>query len=100
MEFAKTDSSQFIGAVFSGFSPGITRDQVLAHPLPLWEHSGYWHTPLRLQHPLANVELTPWDSTCLLFLSHDEKLVRQFRAVFPGSMDLVDHIQSCEEGTK
>ena len=100
VEFAKNDNTQFIGAVFSGFAPDITREQVLEHPLPLWEHAGYWHIPLRLQHPLANVEMTPWDSACLLFLSHDERLVRQFRAAFPKSIDLVDEIRSHEEGKK
>ena len=100
VEFAKNDHSQFIGAVFSGFSPEITKEQVLAHPMPNWENPGYWYTPLHLQHPLANVELTPWDSTCLLFLSHDEPLVRRFRAGFPKSEDLVDHIRAYEEGTK
>jgi hypothetical protein len=53
-----------------------------------------------LQHPLSNVELIPWDSACLLFLSHEEKLVRQFRAGFPKSIDLVDKIRSYEEGKK
>lgn len=100
VEFARTDHSQFIGAVFSGFSPELTLEQVLEHPLPNWENPGYWHTPLHLQHPLANVEMTPWDSTYLLFLSHDEPLVRRFRAAFPKSEDLVDHIRSYEEGKK
>lgn len=100
VEFAKTDHSQFIGAVFSGFSPEITKEQVLEHPMPNWENPGYWYTPLHLQHPLANVELTPWDSTCLLLLSHDEALVRRFRSAFPKSEDLVDHIRSYEEGKK
>lgn len=100
VEFAKTDNTQFIGAVFSGFSPEITREQVLSHPLPNWENPGYWYTPLHLQHPLANVEMTPWDSTYLLFLSHDERLVRQFRASFPKSEDLLEHIRSWEEEKK
>ena len=98
VEFAKTDHSQFIGAVFSGFSPEITKEQVLEHPMPNWENPGYWYTPLHLQHPLANVELTPWDSTYLLFLSHDKALVEQFRAAFPKSENLADHIRSYEEG--
>ena len=100
VDFAKTDNSQFIGAVFSGFSPDITREQVLEHPLPNWENPGYWYTPLHLQHPLANVELTPWDSSLLLFLSHEEPLVRHFRSCFPKSEDLIEHIRSWEEVKK
>lgn len=100
VDFARTDNSQFIGAVFSGFAPDVTLEQVLAHPMPNWENPGYWYWPLHLQHPLANVELTPWDSTCLLFLSHDEPLVRRFRAAFPKSEDLVEHIRSYEEAQK
>lgn len=100
VEFARHDNTQFIGAVFSGFSPEIPREQVLEQPMPIWENGGYWYTPLHLQHPLANVELVPWDSSYLLLLSHDEKLVRQFRAAFPKSEDLVEYIRSQEEGRK
>lgn len=96
LDFAKTDNSQFINAVFSGFPPETKREQVLAHPMPSWDNPGYWYRPLHLQHPLANVELTPWDSSCLLFLSHDKSLVDQFRAAFPKSHDLAEHIQSYE----
>lgn len=76
------------------------REQVLEQPMPIWENGGYWYTPLHLQHPLADVELVPWDSSYLLLLSHDEKLVRQFRAAFPKSEDLVEYIKSQEEGRK
>lgn len=96
LEFAKNDNSQFINAVFSGFSPEITREQVLEHPLPNWENPGYWYRPLHLQHPLANVEMTPWDSSLLLFLSHDKSLVQHFRSAFPKSEDLAEHIQAYE----
>lgn len=101
VEFAKTDNTQFIGAVFSGFSPDIPLARILEQKdLPVWESPSFWYEPLNLQHPLANVELVPWDSTDLLFLSHDKSLVDQFQADFPKSIDLVDKIRSCEEGRK
>lgn len=97
--FAKTDDTQFIGAVFSGFPPEVTLEQVLQQKdLPVWESPGFWYEPLNLQHPLANVELVPWDSSCVLVLSRDKAITDRFRAHFPRSEDLTDHIRSYEEG--
>lgn len=89
--FAQTDCTQWIGAVFSGFEKEIPLEKILEYPLPEWEHPGFWQNPLTLQHPLATVEIVPWDSTCTLLLSKNGKLIADYRQVYPKSQNLADH---------
>lgn len=100
VEFAKTDSTQFIGGVFSGFSKDTAPERVLEEELPVWEQPGFWYEPLNLQHPLARVELVPWDSTYVLALSRDKDVIDRFRAALPKSEDLTNYIHSREEGKR
>lgn len=86
--FAQQDKTQWIGAVFSGFEKDIPLAEILKYPMPVWEHSGFWHNPLTLQHPLATVEIVPWDSTYTLLLSKNEQIIADFRRAYPNSRDL------------
>lgn len=86
--FAEQDKSQWIGAVFSGFEKDISLEEILKYPLPVWEHPGFWHNPLTLQHPLATVEIVPWDSTYTLLLSKNEEIIADYRHAYPQSQDL------------
>ena len=80
---------QWIWAVLSGFPKGIPEEQVRQYPLPYADgHPGFWHNPLSLQHPLAEIEIVPWDSSLTLLLSRKKEIVEDFRAFFPLSEDL------------
>lgn len=81
---------QWIWAVLSGFAPEIPLEQVLEWcSLPgVDTHSGYWELLPTAQHPLASIEIVPWDSSLVLFLAEDPQLVAAFRRGFPLSEDL------------
>ena len=81
------------GGVFTGFAKDVSLEEVLRHPLPTWESPGFWHNPLTLQHPLAQIEIVPWDGEFMLVLSRDEKIVQDFRAHFPAetTQDLAEY---------
>ena len=80
---------QWIWGVLSGFPKGIPEEQVRQYPLPSADgHPGFWHNPLSLQHPLAEIEIVPWDSSLTLLLSRKKEIVEDFRAFFPLSEDL------------
>lgn len=80
---------QWIWAVLSGFEKDIALEEVLAYPYPEADgYPGFWHNPLAMQHPLATVEIVPWDSGLTLFFSKKEELVQKFRAGYPYSEDL------------
>ena len=86
------ENFQWIWAVLSGFPKHITQEEVLAYPLPAAiGYTGFWHNPLTLQHPLAEVEIVPWDSSATLFLSRDAELVTAFRRAIAGSQDLAQY---------
>ncbi len=71
---------QWIWAVLSGFQKDIALEDVLAYPSPeVDEYTGFWSNPLSIQHPLATIEIVPWDSSLVLFLSRQKELVDKFR---------------------
>ena len=41
-----------------------------------------------IQHPLAEIEIVAWDSSCTLFMSKNEGLAEAFMEAFPMSEDL------------
>ena len=80
---------QWIWAVLSGFEKDVPLEKVLEHPFPEADgYGGFWHNPITMQHPLAKIEIVPWDSGLTLFFSKDKELVQKFRCGFPQSEDL------------
>lgn len=89
---------QWIWAVLSGFEKDIPLEKVLEYPYPDADgYPGFWHNPITIQHPLAKVEIVPWDSSLTLFFSTDAELVAKFRAGYPQSEDLTIHNARFEE---
>jgi len=86
------DDIQWIWAVLSGFSKNIPLKKVLKYPLPFADgYGGFWHNPISMQHPLATIEIVPWDASLTLFFSTDKELVDKFRTGYPLSEDLTVH---------
>ena len=86
----RADDGQWIWAVLSGFDPSISLSEILQYPLPYaQEYEDFWKTPLSIQHPLAAIEIIPWDSSLTLFFSKRADLVEDFRQFFPLSEDLL-----------
>ena len=51
-------------------------------------YTGFWTNPVSIQHPLAQVEIVPWDSSCTLVISRNHRIVSDFMDGFPLSRDL------------
>lgn len=80
---------QWIWAVLSGFSKDIPLAKVLESPLPLADgYTGFWKNPVSIQHPLASIEIVPWDSSLTLLISNQKDLVDNFMKAFPLSENL------------
>ncbi|MBQ7345684.1 MAG: hypothetical protein IJW45_06455 [Oscillospiraceae bacterium] len=92
-KLVEQDDIQWIWAVLSGFPKGVLLEDVLKHqPLPIANgYSGFWENPISIQHPLAEVEIVPWDSSLTLVISKNEKLVSDFRTAYPKSRDLREY---------
>jgi hypothetical protein len=85
----ETECFQWIWAVLSGFSKDVTKEQVLQYDLPYADgYAGFWKNPVTLQHPLATIEIVPWDSSLVLVISKDDKIVNDFLESMPYAEDL------------
>lgn len=83
---------QWIWAVLSGFRQDIPLEEILKHPLPCADgYGGFWKNPLSIQHPLAEVEIVPWDSSLTLIYSRRKEIVNSFRSHFPLSEDMASY---------
>lgn len=91
-KIVETENFQWIWAVLSGFEKNISLEEVLTYPLPYADgYEGFWHNPLTIQHPLASVEIVPFDSSLTLILSNERTIISDFKRVFPLNEDLVTY---------
>ncbi len=92
-DMVEKERLQWVWAVLSGFEKTVEPAEVLKYDLPYADgYEGFWKTPLTLQHPLAKVEIVPWDSSLTLILSEEEEIVKDFRRNCPWSEDLAEYL--------
>lgn len=82
---------QFIWGVFSGFLNHIPYAEVEKYPLPLADYDELWSTEVKLQHPLASIEIIPWDSSLVVIKSSDPNIIKKFKRYYPDSVDLYSY---------
>ena len=91
-EIVEKADYQWVWAVLSGFEKSVELDDVLKYDLPYADgYPGFWKNPLTLQHPLAKIEIVPWDSALTLILSEEKEIVDTFRKYFRESEDLAEY---------
>lgn len=92
-EIIEAEDFQWIWAIFSGFDKSIPLEEIIKYPLPDADGCGsFWEkNPVKIQHPLASIEIVAFDSCLTLFISEDEKTVSDFRKYFPLSEDLFEY---------
>lgn len=65
----------------------------MKHDLPYAEnYEGFWSKPIDMQHPLARIEIVPWDSSMTMIFSDDMSIIDSFKTAYPYSEDLEDYI--------
>ena len=90
MLLKKYPGLQWIWGVLSGVDKRIPKEEVLRHPLPYADgYEGFRKNPLSLQHPLAEIEIVPWDSTLVMVLAREREIVDRFRKNFLPNEDLL-----------
>ena len=93
-EIVNQEDFLWIWAVLSGFDKSVELSDVLKYDLPYADgYKGFWKKPLTLQHPLAKIEIVPWDSSLTLVLSEKKEIVNSFMEAFPYSENLEDYIE-------
>jgi hypothetical protein len=80
---------QFVWGVLSAFEPGVNLDLTSVKPYPCADgNADLWRPGVHVQHPLAQLEIVCFDSSCTLVLTHDDALTRRIREYFPEAQDL------------
>ena len=83
---------QFIWAVFSAIPKQVPLEEVLKYDLPQADgYRGFWENPITIQHPLAEMEIVPWDSGLVLLIAKEDDCVTRFAKHFPLSRDLAQY---------
>ena len=96
-ELVMQEDFQWIWAVLSGFDKTVPFEEVLKYDLPKAEdYNGFWNRPISMQHPLARVEIVPWDSTMTMIFSDDKSIIDRFRAAHPFSEDFETYLDRLE----
>nr|MCR4943197.1 DUF2691 family protein [Clostridium sp.] len=85
------DDFQWIWGIFSGFKKDKSLDEILKYELPNFEDTGCFHNPVTIQHPLADIEISVWDSSYTVIVSKDEKVLKDYKSYFKDSMDLEEY---------
>ena len=87
-KLVRQEDFQWIWAVLSGFDKTVPLEEVLKYDLPRAEdYNGFWNRPISIQHPLARIEIVPWDSTMTMIFSDDKSIIDRFRAAYPSCED-------------
>ena len=96
-ELVRQEDFQWIWAVLSGFDKTVPLEEVLKYDLPRAEdYNGFWNRPISIQHPLARIEIVPWDSTMTMIFSDDKSIIDRFRAAYPFSEDFETYLDRLE----
>ena len=84
---------QWIWAVLCGFDKTVALSEILEYSLPYAEdYEGFWKIPLTMQHPLAKIEIVPWDSLLTLIFSRSKDIIDDFMQYHPQRENLEDYI--------
>jgi hypothetical protein len=80
---------QWVWGVLSAFNKEISLEEILKYRLPYADgYKGFWETPISIQHPLAQIEIVPWDSSCTIIICKDDSITESFMKRYNLSKDL------------
>ena len=92
-ELVEQEDFQWIWAVLSAFDKSVEMSEVLKYELPFAEnYEGFWIKPISMQHPLAKIEIVPWDSSMTMIFSDDKSIIDSFRESYPQSQDFEEYL--------
>lgn len=92
---------QWIWAVLCGFDKTVALSEIQRYGFPYAEdYEGFWKTPLTMQHPLAKIEIVPWDSSATLIFSRSKDIIDDFMQYYPQSENLEDYIRRLSDSKK
>lgn len=89
----KKEDFRFIWCVLSGFQSDVSKEDILKFSFPYADgNKELWKVPLKMQHPLASIQIVSWDGELFLVLCKDNEVIDNFKKNFPFSEDLKKYI--------
>ena len=89
---------QFIWAVFSAFPKSVTLQDVLKYRLPFADgNEAIRDVDIKMQNPLAEIEIIPWDSCLLVIIAQSSNLIRRLKKEYPDAIDLKTYNSSIQK---
>jgi len=83
---------QFIWGVFSGFPKELSVEEIMQYSIPIADgNEKLWDSKVKTQHPLADIEIIPWDSSLVILISASDDIVNKFMKMYPESIDLLEY---------
>ena len=95
-QLVEKEDFQWIWGAFCGFEKDIPLSEILKYPLPtIMDNNQYYKNPVSLQHPLSTVEILPCDSSLLMIISKNKKIIDDYISAFPKTEDLSEYNNKC-----
>ena len=64
------------------FPKAVTLDEVLKYDYPYADgYTGFWKSPISVQHPLAVSEIVAWDGMYILLIAENDESVNTFMKI-------------------
>lgn len=83
LDIVNTNEIQFIWGVFSAIPKQISLDEILKYELPYSERTHTLDEILKMQHPLAEIEIVAFDSSYVEIISKREDIIHIIEKEFP-----------------
>lgn len=78
---------QWIWGVFSAIPKNFTKEEVLKYELPFADgnYDIYKEDIFVIQHPLADIEIVAFDSSCVQIVAKDEEIANKFKDLYKNA---------------
>lgn len=89
LDILEKNDFQWIWGVFSAIPVNYSKEEVLKYDLPFAEDNGdiYLDNNFVIQHPLAEIEIVAFDSSCMHIVSKDKDICDCLKLVYPDARE-------------
>lgn len=89
LDILEKNDFQWIWGVFSAIPVNYSKEEVLKYDLPFAEDNSdiYLDNNFVIQHPLAEIEIVAFDSSCMHIVSKDKDICDCLKLVYPDARE-------------
>lgn len=89
LDILEKNDFQWIWGVFSAIPVNYSKEEVLKYDLPFAEDNSdiYLDNNFVIQHPLAEIEIVAFDSSCMHIVSKDKDICDRLKLVYPDARE-------------